>query len=194
MRLNTVVLNEEITQWCRGKNWVIRAPLLFYFAYAMARHVRDPLYTGILGGLNLGIHELGHVIFCFLGRDICVAGGTILQLSVPVYSFFNFYKQRDFFAVALSFGWLATNLFNVASYIADASKLELPLVSVFGQSDVYHDWNYLLGKMGILAWDKSIASGVFLFGIVSMLLCLGTGGWLLWKMAVLPREGGEYGS
>ena len=120
---------EEAIEWCRGRNWIVRAPLLAYLVYVLVRHVSDPLYSSILGGLNLGIHELGHMVFSFLGQTMMIAGGTIMQLAIPVFAVFNFYRQRDYFAIAVSFGWLSTNFFNIATYIADARRQELP----FGQ-------------------------------------------------------------
>ena len=134
-------LMQEAIEWCKGKNWMVRAPLLAYFAYVLFRHLSDPLYSSIIGGINLGIHELGHMVFGIFGQGISVAGGTIFQLALPVFAGFNFYRQRDFFAIALSFGWLSTNFFNIATYIADARRQELPLVSIGGGA-VWHDWEY----------------------------------------------------
>ncbi|MCU0650796.1 MAG: hypothetical protein MUC52_00985 [Candidatus Omnitrophica bacterium] len=183
-------LMQEAVEWCKGRNWVLRAPLLAYFAYVFIRHLRDPLYTSILGGLNLGIHELGHMVSGFLGESVSVAGGTILQLAVPVFAFFNFYRQRDFFAIALTFGWLSTNFFNVATYVADARKMELPLVSI-GGGGVYHDWQYMLSGINALEYDTGIAVIIRLFAVFSMLACFISGAWLLLQMAANSREAGE---
>jgi len=183
VNLYVSALISEILDWCRGKNWAARVPLLLYFVYVLIRHIESPLYSSMLGGLNLGIHELGHIVFGFFGQDLAIAGGTILQLLAPVFAFFNFYRQKDFFAMALSFGWLSTNFFNIAVYVGDARSLSLPLVSVFGQASVYHDWEYLLGRMNLLRYDTVIASGIRFLGVVSMLVCLAGGAWLLWQMA-----------
>ncbi|HQO37576.1 MAG TPA: hypothetical protein PLP56_00765 [Candidatus Omnitrophota bacterium] len=179
-------LIREAADWCRGRNWLVRAPLLAYFAYAFMRHLHDPLYTSVIGALNLGIHELGHLVFGFMGEAMMIAGGTIAQLSVPVFAVFNFYRQRDFFAIALSFGWLSTNFFNVAAYAADARRQALPLVGI-GDS-AYHDWEYMLGKTGLLECDAVIAGIIRLFGLISMIICLAAGSWLLWQMSNAPRK------
>jgi hypothetical protein len=184
------VLLQEARDWCRGRNWVIRAPLLAYFFYVLIRHVGDPLYSSIIGGLNLGIHELGHVVFGFLGQPLMIAGGTILQLAAPAFAVYNFYRQRDFFAIALSFGWLSTNFFNIATYIADARRLELPLVSIGGAS-VNHDWEYLLGSMNILPYDTAIAGFTRLIAVLTMLVCFISGTWVLWQMAQRPGKEGN---
>jgi hypothetical protein len=175
-------LIQEAIEWCKGKNWMVRAPLLAYFAYVLIRHLQSPLYSSIIGGLNLGIHEMGHLFFGLMGQSVSVAGGTIFQLALPVFAVFNFYRQRDFFAIAISFGWLSTNFFNIATYVGDARKLELPLVSIGGAA-VHHDWEYMLGSMHILQYDTLIAGVIRVLAVLSMLACFAAGSWLLWQMA-----------
>jgi hypothetical protein len=182
-------LMQEAIEWCKGKNWMVRSPLLAYFAYVLFRHLSDPLYSSIIGGINLGIHELGHMVFGFLGQSISVAGGTIFQLALPVFAGFNFYRQKDFFAIALSFGWLSTNFFNIATYVADARRQELPLVSIGGGA-VWHDWEYMLSGMHILKYDTLIAGFIRLLAVLSMLVCFAAGSWLLWQMAQDNNKGG----
>ncbi len=177
-----IELKNDAIEWCQGKNWLVRLPFLLWFSYVFARHLSDPMYSSILGALNLGIHELGHFIFGFMGQFLAVAGGTIFQLFVPVFAVFNFYRQNDFFSIALSFGWLSTNLFSVATYAADARRLELPLVTPFGSDSVIHDWEYLLSTMNMLQYD-SLVGGIFrVLAVISMLICFTAGVWLLWQM------------
>ena len=178
-----IYFREQAIEWCRGRNWWWRLPLLLWLGYVLVRHLADPLYSSILGGLNLGIHELGHLVFSFLGETLTVAGGTLLQLLIPVFGIFNFYRQRDFFSIALCFGWLSTNLFSVATYAADARRLELPLVTPFGGEEVIHDWEFLLSKWNILEYDTLIAQAFRATAVFSMILCFSLGGWLLWTMA-----------
>jgi hypothetical protein len=174
------VLSDSV-EWSRGRFWWWRLPLLLSFAWILVHHLRDAEYQSLFGGLNLGIHELGHAIFMFLGRFLCTAAGSFTQCLVPVISMLMFYRQRDYFAIAVSFGWLGTNLFGVATYVGDARAQDLPLVSPFG-GEPEHDWFYLLNTLGILEYDTTLA---FLFQVaaaLSMLVCLGWGGFLLWKM------------
>ena len=89
-------LRDDAIEWCQGKNWLVRLPLLLFFVYVLIRHLSDPLYASILGPLNLGIHELGHLVFGFMGQFLGVAGGTLLQLIIPVFAVYNFYRQSDF--------------------------------------------------------------------------------------------------
>ncbi|HOW43410.1 MAG TPA: hypothetical protein P5110_02825 [Candidatus Omnitrophota bacterium] len=184
MRESVENLLDEAAEWCRGKNWLARLPLLVYFVYVLFRQLADPVYTSVLGGINLGIHELGHLVFMPLGQTMGVAGGTILQLAIPVFAIFNFYRQKEFFGMALSFGWISTNLFYIATYLADARRLELPMVTPFGGDNVIHDWEYLLSEMNVLQYDTAIATGIRGVAVVTMLVCFTAGAWLLWKMAV----------
>lgn len=122
------------------------------------------------------------------GQFIGIAGGTILQCLMPFIGVVNFYRQRDFFAITLCFGWLSTNLFDVARYVADARSMELPLVMLFGNENVIHDWNYLLGKLGILQFDTGIAFFIKILAVLSMLACLFCGGRLIWLMKKSTRR------
>ena len=171
----------DARSWCYGRSPYLRAVLLLFFAYIGVRHILDSRYNSIFFGLNLGIHECGHFAFGLLGEFIGIAGGSIMQCLIPILSIGMFYKQRDFFAIAIAFGWLATNLFYVATYIADARAMALPLVSPFG-AECVHDWNYLLGRMGILEWDGTIAFFVRVIAVGCVAVCLASGGWLLKNM------------
>ncbi len=177
-------LKDSAIEWCKGKNWLVRLPILLFFFYALVRHLINPFYSSLLGALNLGIHELGHFVFGFMGEAVAVAGGTLLQLAIPIFAVFNFRRQNDFFAMAFSLGWLSTNFFGVATYVADARKLELPLVTPFGGGDggVYHDWEYMLSNLNLLEYDQVIAGVFRAMAVVSMLACLFAGVWLLWQM------------
>jgi hypothetical protein len=180
-------LREEAATWCRGRSWAVRVPLLVYFAYTLVRHWLDPMYQDWFKPLDLGIHELGHFVFAPLGRFMGIAGGSLTQCLLPVGSTAMFYRQRDWFAIAVCWGWLSLNLFDVATYAADARSMSLPLVSP-GGGEVVHDWNYLLEAMGLLAWDGGVALLLRFAATASMLLCLAAGTWLLWTMA---RRGGS---
>jgi len=174
-------LENELIIHSRGKNWKWRLPVLLWFLYVSIRYLTNPDYSCILSPLNLGIHELGHFIFSFFGRFLYTLGGTIFQVSVPVLAGFNFYRQKDFFAISLSLGWLSTNLFDIARYVADARAQILPLVSPFGESAI-HDWNYMLDKLGLLPYDLVLASILRIAAVISMAICFLSGAWILWQM------------
>ena len=143
----------------------------------------DSEYQSIFGGINLAIHEGGHLFFMWFGSDfLAVTGGTLLQCLCPIVTGIMFYKQRDFFAIALACFWLGTNLAHIAPYAADARAQLLPLVSPFPGAPG-HDWNYLLGGLGLLRQDQIIGGAFQIAGILTMGVGFLGGIWLLRVMA-----------
>ena len=177
---------DDARQSSPGKHWQLRALLLVICSWIFWRHLQDPLYGGIVKGLNLAIHELGHVVFAFLGGFLAIAGGTILQLTIPLVAFWMFYRQRDYFAIAIAFCWLGTNFFDVAAYAADARAGQLPLVSI-GGGDAEHDWFIMLAETDLLYKDKMIGGLFRGLGILSFAAGLTFGMWVLNQMRV-PRS------
>src|SRR5690348_8133145 len=90
--------------WCQGKQWWWRALLLIWFGPVFFHLLQKPDTYTFFSLLNLAIHELGHVIFSWTGFFLSVAGGTITQLAAPFLGMWNFYQQKDYFAMALSLG------------------------------------------------------------------------------------------
>ena len=171
----------EAANWARGRQWVPRVLLLLACAWIFFKHLQDPLYGGIVKGLNLALHEIGHVLFGFVGEFIGIAGGTIFQLAAPVIAGVMFYRQRDFFGIAIALCWLGTNFFDVAVYAADARAGDLPLVGL-GGADPEHDWFIMLAETDLLYKDQLIGGAFRWCGILSFLLGLGFGGWLITQM------------
>jgi len=161
--------------------------LWFYLLYIFIRYVINPDYQSIFAPLNLCFHELGHLAFALFGNFICILGGSFLQCFISVIGIIMFYHQRDFFAISVALVWLATNFYSVATYIADARAMALPLVTLFGVTpDVAHDWNYILGILGLLRFDTTIAFLVRILGFFSMLAGVVYGGWLILEMIKKP--------
>lgn len=173
------LIGSEGREWAAGKFPYFRSLLWLFFVYVFVRHLSDPDYGNLFSGINLGIHELGHVVLSFMPMFIMVAAGTLFQLATPAASVFVFLKQRDFFALSASFGWLSTSLFEVSRYAGDAEKMELPLVSPFGGGDIIHDWNYILSKLGILGAAPAVSAFCWLLAFLSMAVALLWGGYLL---------------
>lgn len=178
---------DDVDRWCEGRLWLPRLALVLFFAWTWIRHLRDPLHQSIFKGLNLGIHELGHYVFAVFGDIPEVLGGSLLQCLAPVLAMVMFARQRDWFAIAFAFGWLATNLFDVAVYVGDAVAQRLPLVSPGGGHPI-HDWNYILGHFGWLRHTETLAALHALAGHLAMAACLVGGTWLVGKMVVTRRR------
>lgn len=169
---------------CRKRLWWLRLPILLWCASMWIGHLTDPQASDLIKGLNLGIHELGHILWSPFGEFLMIAGGSLTQCLVPFIGAFFFVRQRDPFALFFSASWLATNLFDVATYCADARAMELPLVTPFGggEGEVTHDWNWLLDHMGLLEQDQHIAGLLRFMGSLAFFVSLIGMGWCIWRM------------
>ena len=99
---------------------------------------------------TLLIHEGGHGIFHIFGSFIYILGGSLMQLIIAGLIVFYFYSNRKIPGVQISLLFLSENLLNISKYAADAQSRKLPLL---GGNKVYHDWHFILGRMGILEYD-----------------------------------------
>jgi hypothetical protein len=117
-----------------------------------------PEAVGLFGGITLGVHELGHVLWSPFGEWWGVAGGSLTQLIAPLAACLVIRRQGDHLGAILPLFWFASSLGNLAAYIADARDMDLPLVSIGDGEDVVHDWNYLLEHAGALTRDAQFAA------------------------------------
>jgi hypothetical protein len=165
------------------ENWqpVDRAPLILAAAFYLLFLYQAARGTGVLLLMDLvfvPIHEGGHLLFRFFGETLAVAGGTILQLSVPLMLATFFIFQRQILGTAFCLFFFFEQLLPVATYMADARAQELPLLTVGDGDDVIHDWAYLFGKFGVLDHDAQIAHGVRMLGWLGM---IATVAWMTWR-------------
>jgi hypothetical protein len=181
-------LKTDAVEWCQGRSCLFRIPVLLYLAYAGFNHMRDTLYSSWFGGLTFGLHELGHLLFGFLGKFMSIAGGSMMQTLAPIIAAVLLLYQRDYFGVSVAGCWLSFSLYNLATYIGDAQVRELPLFSVGGEA--YHDWEYLLLQVGLLEHDAKIALLTRGIGFVVLLGSLWLGGWVCYRMAIVGKKGG----
>jgi len=182
----------EAGEWAAGRSWIWRAILLLYLGWVGIRHLADPLSNSLFGGLTLGIHELGHLILRPLGNWPGIAGGSLAQIAAPIAAGAIFYRQRDYFGIAVAGAWLAFSLWGLATYIGDARAQELPLLAL--GPDPIHDWNWMLGKLGLLGWDKGLAFLTRATAFVDWLASMAFGGWLVWSMRAKRSEPLDQGS
>jgi hypothetical protein len=77
--------------------------------------------------------------------------------------------------------FLFENFLYIATYMADARALDLPLVSVGGGETVDHDWAVMLGAWGLLERDTQIAGFVRMIGWLGMLATVAWLGWRAWR-------------
>jgi hypothetical protein len=150
-------LANDAREWTEGRNLWVRLPLLAYLLYAGARHTADPMYRSWFAGITLAIHETGHILFSLFGDTLMILGGTILQLFAPLAAaVYLLLRQRDYFGFAVGAAWLAFSTWEMATYMADANKDQLPLVG-FGDNPA-HDWGTLFTRWHVLNHCDSIAT------------------------------------
>jgi hypothetical protein len=120
--------------------------LLGWFAFV--RGVRVP----ILGMVDLGVHELGHMLFFWAPElvMVCMGNGTQSLLPLIVAVCFAVFR-RDWPACGLCLAWCGTTLQDASVYIADAQYQALPLL----KENSIHDWAYVLGAEQFYALDKA---------------------------------------
>lgn len=136
--------------------------LLAIYGFICARSVEE---SSFLDRVDLITHEAGHLIFGYFGEFIKVIGGTLGQLLVPIAITIYFIMRREFYSSTVSIFWLGQNMFGITVYVKDAAAMELPLVSM-GGGDVIHDWNYILLKLNLLAWDQVIGNIIYGVGVL----------------------------
>lgn len=141
--------------------------------------------SGFLHAVNLPFHEAGHVIFGIFGKFIGSLGGTLGQLLLPIVCGIALLRQgHDTFGASLCLWWFGQNFLDIAPYMADARAGELPLLGGnYGKSSPYgfHDWEFILGETGLLAWDRVLATITLNGGRLIMLAAMVWGAWLLWR-------------
>ena len=163
--------------------WTVVAWTVFYLIFLSyaAIHNREFLLSDYV---FLPIHEGGHLLFGWFGHSIGVMGGTFLQLFVPFAIAVYFISQRQILGTAFASFFFFENFLNVATYMADARRQDLPLVTVGDAGSAEHDWTFMFGKLGLLDYDTSIAAAARLLGWLGM---IGVVGWLWWRWRVAAQ-------
>ena len=133
---------------------VIASLYFFWCAY-------DPYQWHLIDGVNLVIHEAGHIIFRFFGEFLMIAGGSLFQVIMPALFVAYFCYRRHFFSGSLVLFWVGESILNVSVYAGDAVALQLPLL---GGQDSIHDWNYLLTSLNLLSSTVLIGGVIRLVG------------------------------
>jgi hypothetical protein len=146
--------------------------------FSVVRDVRVPL----LGLVDLGFHELGHLLTYPFPDVVTAAMGSIAQVAVPLGLAAYFGVLRgDGVGAAVCLGWAGTSARDAAVYVADAPFQRLELIG--GE----HDWAFVLGPEHLDALDAAgtIASVIRVAG--TLLLLAGIA-WCLWNLVhTLPR-------
>jgi len=149
--------------------WMAAYSLFLWYA------ARDTEGFLIIDQVNLVFHEAGHMFFSWFGHTIRILGGTLGELLVPLGVAAYFALRRETAGAAFAMFWCFENFLYIATYMADARRMELPLVGVGDTLD--HDWNFLFSQWGVLMHDRDIAGATRGLGWCGMLAVMA---WLVW--------------
>ena len=156
--------------WLRHWLWIPIAFYAFWLVLAYEFHFLDYV--------NLVFHEAGHVFFSPFGPTVMTLGGTIGQFVFPVVCGLHFVREGNRLGVAFCGLWFAESGMYMAHYLGDAQAMALPLVGGEG-----HDWNWMLGRLGLVEYCDVIAAGVHALASV---LALGMVLRIAWLVAESP--------
>ncbi len=127
-------------------------------------------WVPLVSHVDLGVHELGHLLAAWLPPIGTALGGTVLQVFAPTaLAAYFWFARRDLPAATLLVGWLGVSLRNVSVYMADANVRALPLLG--GQDG--HDWAFIFGQLGMLDSAERVAWFVSALGVLALLAALG---------------------
>jgi len=153
---------------------------LRFISQPMGEEVAD----SIMHLINLPFHESGHVIFSPFGQFMTSLGGSLAQVLVPAICAIALLVQtRDPFGASVCVWWLGESFLDLAPYINDARALRLVLLGGRTGAEVEgHDWEAVLGTLGWLHHDHTLARGAHGLGTALMI------GALAWGALVLMRQ------
>jgi len=163
--------------------WIVIAIL----ALLTWRFARTPLDENAIATFlhlpDLVFHEAGHILFMPFGRFMTVLGGSLFQILVPLICAGAFlWREDDHFGASVCAWWAGQNFVDVAPYIADARRLELPLLGGGTGAEIEgHDWEYLLMTLGWLHLDETLGRAALFLGTAIMV------GSIVWAAVVVVR-------
>ena len=143
----------------------------------------------LLDNVHLIIHEAGHMLFGWFGETPGLWGGTLFQLLVPALLAAAFIARKELPGTVFCIFAFFHSLNGVAAYMADALRLELPLVTVGAIADEsMHDWVRIFTQLGVLRHAIQIGDAVRLLAWCGMLATLAWFGWSWWRQAPITSK------
>lgn len=136
----------------------------------------------LLSYVDLGFHELGHLVFSWVPGLFPALAGSIIQVAVPIGLALYFLLRKEPYGSGLMFAWAATSAAHVSVYAADAPFQTLTLLG--GGT---HDWAWVLGSVGHIEWAAPLASGIRWFGVALAVIGLVVALWPLFTQRARAR-------
>jgi hypothetical protein len=127
-----------------------------------------------IDGVNLIIHEAGHVVFSPFGTFMQTLGGSFLQVFTPFVFAYYFWRRYHFIESSIVLLWVGQNIISVSIYARDAIAMQLPLL---GGDVTGHDWHNLLVQTNLLPHTALIANIIYAIGLATIICAIGLGIW-----------------
>lgn len=145
---------------------IFAALLTIYFLWI----AYDPMQGSFLDMVDLPIHETGHLIFRLFGEFMMIAGGSLFQVIVPAIFVGYFWWNEKYYSAAIVLFWVGQSIINVYVYAADAVVMQLVLTSgLTGSEGTFHDWNYMLTRLGLIGSTKVVAGLIRVAGALTII-------------------------
>jgi hypothetical protein len=127
-----------------------------------------------LSYVNVGLHQLGHML-TYASSDVTNGlAGPIAQVAIPaLLAIYFFLRRGDWVLAGVLLVWAATSALEVSLYVADAPK---PTLGLLG--DDQNDWALILGPNGYDVMEKApsladkIHNGATIAAGIGFLACL----------------------
>ena len=138
--------------------------------WALLRADRVP----VLSLVNLGFHELGHLVTYPFPDLFTAVMGSVVQVMVPLSLAGYFaWRSRDLLGAGLCLAWAGGSAQEVSVYIADAPYQQLQLIG--GE----HDWAFILNRLSAMDAAQTVATAVL---VLAWALTLGGIGACVWGL------------
>jgi hypothetical protein len=130
----------------------------------------DPMQGSFLDLVDLPIHETGHLVFRPFGEFMSIAGGSLFQVILPAVFVGYFIWNEKYYSASIVLFWVGQSILNVWVYTADAVVGQLVLTSGFtGSEGSFHDWNYMLTRLGLINSTKMVAGVIRAIGTLTII-------------------------
>ncbi len=167
-----------------GQFWLRVALWLAFVAWSQ-RLLGLDYRTGEMGASFLHyplmvFHEAGHAVFSILGKWLMVAGGSVMQLTMPALLCGGLWlTNRDAFGAALGAWLVGASLLDIAPYVYDAWHPRLTLLNGETGTVDSHDWVYLLSSLGAVDQAQQLGRVVCALGAGVVVASMLVAGWVL---------------
>jgi hypothetical protein len=129
-----------------------------------------PMQGSFLDLVDLPIHETGHLLFTPFGEFLMIAGGSLFQIMFPAVFVGYFVWHYKYYSAAIVLFWVGQSIINVFIYAADAQVMQLVLTSgLTGSEGSFHDWNYMLNRVGLLSSTNTVAGMIRAAGTLTII-------------------------